>query len=241
MTNRQEKKTNSQKILDYLQENPGDVSNEELAREIEIDKSNIPREIKKIENQGYNISRRYEQVGRSKYVWFQLTDSQGKETNSQSEKIKEKKLILKNSNHTIKSKNTQISNIPSQTKRNKTEKQNLTQIFSDKPLNPNQIQELIKVYKEIQLEFQENNRLIPLSKKIELFNWLLKNLDYIYEGVYNYLKVWETRYNKRLKEEPDSPVIPKFESMTDVLEKIKEIRKLKKNNSYKLKSKEESD
>ena len=86
MTSSQIKQTNSQRILKYLQENKGEISNEEISRETGIDKTNIPREIKKLEAQGHKISKRYEQIGRSKFVWFLLTSSQIKQTNSQTKK-----------------------------------------------------------------------------------------------------------------------------------------------------------
>ena len=72
MTNSQLKLTNSQKILNYLQENIGEISNEEISRETGINKTNIPREIKKLEAQGHKISKRYEQIGRAKFVWQEL-------------------------------------------------------------------------------------------------------------------------------------------------------------------------
>jgi len=80
------KMTNSQKILEYLQQNPKEISNKMLSEKIGIDKTNIPREIKKLEKQGYPISKRYEQSGRAKYVWFQLTTRQKNKTNSQNNK-----------------------------------------------------------------------------------------------------------------------------------------------------------
>ena len=83
MTSSQIKQTNSQRILKHLQENNGEISNEEISRETGINKTNIPREIKKLEGQGHKISKRYEQIGRSKFVWFLLTSSQDKQTSSQ--------------------------------------------------------------------------------------------------------------------------------------------------------------
>ena len=99
MTNSQKKGlTNSQKILKYLQENSGEISNEELSRETGINKTNIPREIKKLEENGHIIIKRYERVGRAKFVWFQLTISQNNMTSSQEKKAtnsqKHKKLLL---------------------------------------------------------------------------------------------------------------------------------------------------
>ncbi len=88
MTSSQIKQTNRQKILKYLQENKGEISNEEISRETGIDKTNIPREIKKLENEGHKISKRYEQIGRSKFVWFLLTSSQTKQMSSQKKKTK---------------------------------------------------------------------------------------------------------------------------------------------------------
>ena len=42
MTSSQIKQTNSQKILKYLQENIGEISNEEISRETGIDSKRIP-------------------------------------------------------------------------------------------------------------------------------------------------------------------------------------------------------
>ena len=109
-TNSLRKMTNSQKILEYLQQNPEEISNEVLSEKLGIDKTNIPRELKKLETQGYIISKRYEQIGRAKYVWFQLTTSQRKETNSQNKKrslktetpLNEPKQSIKNSESKLK-------------------------------------------------------------------------------------------------------------------------------------------
>lgn len=83
LTINQKRMTNNQKVLKLLQENSNEISNEELSKGTGINKSNIPREIKKLEDQGYIISKRYEQVGRKKSVYFKLTSRQNKMTNNQ--------------------------------------------------------------------------------------------------------------------------------------------------------------
>jgi len=199
MTSSQIKQTNSQKILEYLQENKGEISNEEISRETGINKTNIPREIKKLEGQGHNISKRYEQIGRSKFVWFLLTSSQIKQTNSQNKK----KLPIK--------------------KREKVE--------SPKPINNDQN----KRGERFNIDFTNGmsqdlsiyNQTIPISFKQEITHWVLNNLDLLYKGAYYYSKAWESRYKKRLKDEPDSPVITDFHEMQKVIDKIKELKKYK--------------
>ncbi len=78
-------------------------------------------------------------------------------------------------------------------------------------------------------EMKQFNRTIPLDMKQELVNWLFKNIDQLYEGIYYYLNAWEKRYKKRLKSSPDSPVIPKYETMQKVFTKINELIQFKKN------------
>ena len=67
-----------------------------------------------------------------------------------------------------------------------------------------------------------------MDKKQEIVNWVFKNLQNLYDGVYNYQRIWKTRYKNYLLKMPDSPVIEKYQSMGDALEFIKEIKKLKK-------------
>lgn len=203
MTSSQGKKTNSQKILKYLQDNIGEISNEEISRETRINKTNIPREIKKLEDQGHKISKRYEQIGRSKFVWFLLTSSQEKETNSQAKTPK------KNISQSPKSKP-------------KIELDNNALSISQKRehLNPKFIEEMGK-------ELRLFGTTIPMDKKQEIVNWVFKNIQNLYDGVYNYQRIWKTRYKNYLEKSPDSPVIEKFQSMSAALEFIKKIKILK--------------
>ena len=205
MTSSQIKQTNSQKILKYLQDNIGEISNEEISRETGIDKTNIPREIKKLETQGHKISKRYEQIGRSKFVWFLLTSSQEKQTSSQKKKNK-----------------------PPIKKREKVERSeaiNNGQKKRGERLNidfTNGMAQDISIY----------NQTIPINIKQEITHWVLNNLDLLYKGAYYYSKAWEGRYKKRLKEEPDSPVITDFHKMQKVIDKIKELKEFKEKLEY---------
>lgn len=70
---------------------------------------------------------------------------------------------------------------------------------------------------------------ISIDMKQELTNWIFKNIDYLYEGVYYYLRVWKKRNEKRLKTDPNSPVIPKYKKMEEILNKIKDLQQFKKN------------
>ena len=59
-----------------------EVSNDDLIAETGIDRSNISKILSSLEKEG-KIKRRYEQVGRAKFVWVSLTNSQSdEETNS---------------------------------------------------------------------------------------------------------------------------------------------------------------
>jgi len=203
MTSSQIKQTNSQKILKYLQENKGEISNEEISRETRIDKTNIPREIRKLETQGHKITKRYEQIGRSKFVWFLLTNSQEKQTSSQKKKNK-----------------------PPIKRREKVERSepinnNLLSISQKREyLNPRYIEEMGK-------ELRLFGTTIPMDKKQEIVNWVFKNLQNLYDGVYNYQRIWKTRYKNYLVKMPDSPVIEKYQSMGAALKFIKKIKILK--------------
>lgn len=217
------RKTNKEKILDYLKENPIQITTTDLAENTGIDIKNISRYLKQLESEKM-VSRKTIQDGKIRVVYITLTSHKKNTTTRNHEgiaKIKPKPKIL--------------------TKKPLKDEEKLANILSDPTLKPYQIQELIKIYKEIHLEFQANNKLIPLHKKLEIINWLLKDLDNLYEGVYNYLRIWKTRYHKRLIESPESPVIPKFESMKQSLNKIKEIKKLKEEYSLIQNSKKGND
>ena len=71
------------------------------------------------------------------------------------------------------------------------------------------------------------NQTIPINIKQEITHWVLNNLDLLYKGAYYYSKAWESRYKKRLKDEPDSPVITDFHEMQKIIDKIKELKKYK--------------
>ena len=200
MTSSQIKQTNSQKILKYLQENKGEISNEEISRETGIDKTNIPREIKKLETQGHKISKRYEQVGRSKFVWFLLTNSQEKSTSSQKKK---------NKSPVKKKEKMEMSEPINNEQKKRGERFNID--FT------NGMSQDLSIY----------NQTIPISFKQEITHWVLNNLDLLYKGAYYYSKAWEGRYKKRLKDEPDSPVITDFHEMQKIIDKIKELKKYK--------------
>lgn len=205
MTSSQIKQTNSQKILKYLQENIGEISNEEISRETGINKTNIPREIKKLEGQGHNISKRYEQIGRSKFVWFLLTSSQKKQTISQNKKNK----------HLVE-------------KRKKVERLEPTKKDQNKRGERLNIDFTNGMVQDLSIY----NQIIPISFKQEITHWILNNLDLLYKGAYYYSKAWEGRYKKRLREEPDSPVITDFLKMQKVIDKIKELKEFKKKLEY---------
>lgn len=198
MTKRQGKKTNSQKILEYLQENLGEVSNEELAKEIEINKSNIPREIKKLESQGYNISKRYEQIGRSKYVWFRLTNTQEKQTNSQMKNSKKNVLTPKKSTPKVQA---------------KTIKENR---------NPQNVVFLEQMSQEVKIF----GRTIPINKVREIARKTLEYSRNMIKGIKYYQNAWESRYKRYLEEKPNNFLIDEFESMQKTLDFLKEMNEL---------------
>jgi hypothetical protein len=76
------------------------------------------------------------------------------------------------------------------------------------------------------------NQTIPINIKQEITHWVLNNLDLLYKGAYYYSKAWEGRYKKRLREEPDSPVITDFHKMQKVIDKIKELKEFREKLEY---------
>lgn len=96
-----------------------------------------------------------------------------------------------------------------------------------KPQSQNSINTNINFVKQLGEEMRQFNRTISIDIKQELVNWLFKNIDQLYEGIYYYLNVWEKRYNKRLKGSPGSPVISKYEKMQEIFTKIKELIQFK--------------
>ncbi len=80
------KLSRKEKVLKYLETAATkEVSNDDLIVKTGIDRSNMPKVLKPLEQKGL-IHRRYEQIGRAKFVWVSLTNSQSnKETNSHTE------------------------------------------------------------------------------------------------------------------------------------------------------------
>ncbi|HUW90959.1 MAG TPA: helix-turn-helix domain-containing protein, partial [Candidatus Nanopelagicaceae bacterium] len=196
MTSSQTKLTNSQKILNYLLENSGEISNEELSRETGIDKTNIPREIKKLEEKGHIITKRYERVGRAKFVWFQLTNSQNNMTSSQ-----EKKTSSQEKNKFL-----------------PPEKKNKTAISLEPKLNPKQNIELTNYFNGLATEIQLLGRTIPLDVKQKIVQEIFENLKNLTKGMKYYLNAWEARYKRYSKEKPENPLIDEYEDMGETLE-----------------------
>ena len=89
------------------------------------------------------------------------------------------------------------------------------------------IDEVRKFIEEMGKELRLFGTTIPMDKKQEIVNWVFKNIQNLYDGVYNYKRIWKTRYNNYLEKSPDSPVIEKFQSMAAALEFIKKIKILK--------------
>jgi len=102
-------------------------------------------------------------------------------------------------------------------------------IYDQIPISQNYISTNINFAKLLGEEMRQFNRTIPIDMKQELVNWLFKNIDQLYEGIYYYLNAWEKRYNKRLKGSPGSPVIPKYEKMQKIFTKINELIQFKQN------------
>lgn len=98
-----------------------------------------------------------------------------------------------------------------------------------KPLSQNGVNTNINFVKQLEKEMRQFNKTIPIDVKQELVNWLFKNIDQLYEGIYYYLNAWEKRYNKRLKGASNSPVIPKYEKMQKTFTKIQELIQFKQN------------
>lgn len=69
-----------------------------------------------------------------------------------------------------------------------------------------------------------------IDKKQEIVNWVFANLLHLYDGIYNYLRIWKTRYHKYLIKSPESPVIFKYQKMQELLDYIKELTNLKEEN-----------
>lgn len=204
MTNRQGSKTNSQKILEYLQKNQGEVSNEELSRELEIDKSNIPREIKKLEVRGYKVYKRYEQIGRSKYVWFKLTNSQEKETNSQKKSTKKNEITPK--------KFDQISNSNPKNQ--------------PKTIEENRLSQKVTFIEQMRKEVIIYGRTIPLDKIREIARKTLENSRNMIKGIKTYQNAWENRYKDYKIRKTNNFLIDEFESMLKTLDFLKEMKEL---------------
>lgn len=64
--------TNKDKIMDYLEDRPKDwIDNDTLSHKTGIDKSNLSKLLKILENENA-IERKYDQIGKAKYVFVRL-------------------------------------------------------------------------------------------------------------------------------------------------------------------------
>jgi predicted transcriptional regulator len=78
-----EKLSRKDKILYFLKKRNSELSRDELSERTKIDFTNLSKILSALENEG-KITRRYEQIGRSKYCYVSLlTNSQSTKTNSQ--------------------------------------------------------------------------------------------------------------------------------------------------------------
>ena len=68
------------KIIDYLEKKGTEVSRDDISEKTNIDKTNLSKILALLEKDG-RIERRYEQVGRSKFCYVKMTNSQIKTTN----------------------------------------------------------------------------------------------------------------------------------------------------------------
>lgn len=198
------RKRNDEKIMEYLTDNPNSITTTDLAEKTGIDIKNISRYLKDLETRNL-IKRNTIQDGKIRLVYISPTGRKEITTTR-------KRIIPKTHNQRIKNVEDTITISPPE---------------SNNILTPKKTEKLINIYNELHKEFQVNKKLIPLEKKLEIINWVLEDIDNLYDGVYNYLRIWRTRYHKYLEKEPHSPVIFKFEAMERTLEKIKNLKELK--------------
>ena len=198
------RKTNKEKILDYLKENPKPITTSDLAETTGIDIKNISRYLKALELDE-SILREIVQDGKIRVVYISLK-------------------IHKKSNTTRKNsiKNQAKNTSQSPKSKPKVELKKKTPSISEKREYVNS-----KFIEEMGKELRLFGTTIPLDKKQEIVNWVFKNIQHLYDGVYNYRRIWKKRYERYLVKIPDSPVIGKYHLMGDVLEFIKEIKILK--------------
>ena len=87
------------KVLRFLKAHKGkEVSTEDLSEGIGIAKSNLSKILKPLEEKG-EIKRRYEQVGRGKYVWISLTNSQDQKMTNSRDQVENKAQPTKSQNN----------------------------------------------------------------------------------------------------------------------------------------------
>ena len=205
------RKSNKEKIMDYFKDNPKRISTTELATETEIGFSNISRYLKQLEVEA-KIKRETVQEGKKRFVYVKPTTR----NNNSKAKIPDLKDVKPNNDVVItthKEKQT--------TTRNNTSNNNALSISQKREhINP-------KFIEAMGQELRLFGTTIPIDKKQEIVNWVFKNVQHLYDGVYNYQRIWKTRYKNYLVNMPDSPVIEKFQSMSAALEFIKKIKILK--------------
>ena len=156
----------------------------------------------------------------------QLVKKFGQKTMTKDDQKKEQKKPIKPTEPRVKSKKLEETRIKPQNELTKNVDQR-PKNNDQKPQSQNSINTNINFVKQLEEEMRQFNRTISIDIKQELVNWLFKNIDQLYEGIYYYLNAWEKRYKKRLKGSPGSPVIPKYEKMQEIFTKINELIQFK--------------
>ena len=197
------RKTNKEKIIDYLKENPKQIKTSDLAKNTGIDIKNIGRYLKELESEE-TILRAIVQDGRIRVVYISLITRKKNNTS--------RKSVIRTTN-----------DIPTPKKKEKIE--NLEP--NNHKLNPKQNIELTNYFNGLAAEVQLHGRTIPLDVKQKIANEIFENLKNLTKGMKYYLNAWNKRYNRYLKEKPENPLIDEYQDMQETLEILKNLKNIK--------------
>ncbi len=197
------RKSNKDKIMDYLKENPKQITTSNLAKNTGIDIKNISRYLKELESEN-SISRKIVQEGKLRLVYISLITRKKNDTT--------RKNIIKTTD-----------DIPTPKKKDKIE--NLEP--NSHKLNPKQRIELTNYFNGLAEEVQTLGRTIPLDVKQKIVHDIFENLKNLTKGMKYYLNAWNKRYNRYLKEKPENPLIDEYQDMQETLEILKNLKNIK--------------
>ena len=212
------RKTNNERIIDYLNENSSRITTTDLAKKSGIDIKNISRYLKQLESEN-KIIREISQEGKIRVVYISLmTRKENTTTRNHAKKSSPKSTAIQ----IKKAKKNKEPQIPQEKFNDQKNSQQIVRVS----INPRE-KELNNYISGMFNEVQSYGRVIPIDTKQSIVNNVFDNILNLTKGIKYYLNAWENRYQRYLKDKPENPLIDDYRDMQKTLEFLSKLKKLK--------------